>query len=220
MSRQRAKRPVRNPFVVTLAAATALLTPGCGARVDGAPTGDTKKEQSSECPAAEPTHLAPCSGDLSCNYGDCGGSATTTAHCESGHWQVMRSSCNPPPPDWCPPSAPASGSSCFSEGQWCEYMDRCVPSGQVSFTCKSGRWQGSFMTPTAACPTTPPVDGTSCAECAGRYPETCVYEYCGTYPSREAICNPVTKTWSTRWSSCNPPPPDVDAGTPEPDPAP
>jgi hypothetical protein len=57
------------------------------------------------CPKAEPTEGASCLcgvhsyGD--CDYGDCSGAPTTTARCDkaTGKWTVLRSTCNPPPPD-------------------------------------------------------------------------------------------------------------------------
>jgi len=212
MSRTRAKRSVRSPFVVTLAAAATIVAAGCGARVDGVTSDAGADTQPIECPSSEPSNGGACSGEMSCSYGNCYGMATTTAQCRNGEWQVMNLSCNPPPPE-CPRTEPAVGSACRYYGPGsCNYPDRCLSGAMKSFSCISGTWTSEMAPVLAACPTTPPVEGSSCADCAGRYPSTCVYEWCGSYPSRESKCDPVTKTWSTRWASCNPPPPDVDGG--------
>jgi hypothetical protein len=212
MSRPRAKRPVRTPFVVTLAAAATILAPACGGRVDGAPTTDAgdDTQQPAGCPTSTPNQGESCSGDISCMYepNSCG--FGTTATCQGGQWSVMRMSCNPPPPTpSCPATEPEPGSPCWQQlPGGCTYADRCLPGQTVVSYCDNGQWSSSFVEMLVACPSTAPVDGTSCAECAGRYPSSCAYEYCGMYPSREAQCDPITKTWRTLWTSCNPPPPD------------
>lgn len=227
-----AKRPVRSPFVVTLAAAAALLTPGCGARVDGG-AGPGPVDPQPECPATTPVHGSTCSGELSCNYADtfCGSSAGTTAFCESGKWSVASATCNPPPPD-CPYEEPTAGSACgYWGGRDCTYPDRCRSGfdSKNSYVCEDGKWAVRLGHAYAWCPPTQPVDGTSCADCAAHITGSCVYEYCGSTPSRESSCDPITRTWRSLALSCNPPPPDAgpdydapwgeDAGTP-PEPAP
>jgi hypothetical protein len=205
---------------MTLAAAAALLAPGCGARVDGVTSDagtDAPQPQPSGCPSSEPANGASCSSEITCNYGNCYGTPTTTAMCRNGEWQVIEATCNPPPPE-CPRTEPDPSAPCSFFGSGCTYPDRCLPGATKKYTCSGAKWLVEISTVIAACPTTPPLDGASCADCAGRYPDTCVYEYCGSYPSREAICNPVTKTWSSRWSSCNPPPPwDSGPGPEDPD---
>lgn len=58
------------------------------------------------CPATAPDQGASCfacRGDYphECDYGDCDGRPTTQATCDRTtlQWQILRSSCNPPPPN-------------------------------------------------------------------------------------------------------------------------
>lgn len=57
------------------------------------------------CPTTAPTNGSPCTCGThffgNCNYGDCGGTPTTEAKCDTttGKWNVMISTCNPPAPD-------------------------------------------------------------------------------------------------------------------------
>jgi hypothetical protein len=55
----------------------------------------------SACPATRPVHGSSCGGCAAhCTYGDCYGTPTIDALCDAttGTWQVVETSCNPPPP--------------------------------------------------------------------------------------------------------------------------
>jgi len=126
--------------------------------------------------------------------------------------------CNPPPTAECPAQRPVGGAACGNTGLRCPYVDDCSVTGNTSYLCSNGAWlredPGGPVT-TLACPPKAPLSGTSCFACRGEYPKECDYEYCGSYPTKQASCDPTTQLWQLIQSTCNPPPPPpVDAGGP------
>jgi hypothetical protein len=137
------------------------------------------------------------------------------ASCSGGHFELGGHSCNPPAPD-CPASRPTPGASCYGYGP-CGYTDTCVdsPTGASteSFVCTAGTWRSMVEDYVAKCPKTPPVDGSSCA-CGAHFYGECGYGDCYGSPTTIARCDPTSGRWSVLPSTCNPPPPDADAGPP------
>ncbi|EYF00377.1 outer membrane autotransporter barrel domain protein [Chondromyces apiculatus DSM 436] len=113
---EKKRRALQAPFVVTVAAASALLVPlvpGCGASASGQCSGGECTPQGPPteegCPAKPPAGGAPCVGaGQYCSYPRETSCPEVGARCEAdGTWHVMDfrgQSCNPPPPP--PPSNP------------------------------------------------------------------------------------------------------------------
>jgi hypothetical protein len=66
------------------------------------------------CPVDLPPQGTPCSlpADMMCNYETHPCCPPKSARCASGVWEILISTCNPPPPPPCPVDPPAPGSSC------------------------------------------------------------------------------------------------------------
>jgi hypothetical protein len=227
------RKPVRAPFVVTIAV---LATAACGGQVsagdpaDGGTTTETAPPDTptnpqpipTTCPAAKPIEGTDCALPAEsnyCGYGDCSTGGEDSWTCETGKWRnVGRSSCNPPPPE-CPSTEPTEGAPCDTYG-WggCYYADLCparpadAPSG-ASYQCMGGAWTKTAFGEDyeLACPTATPAQGDAC-ECAGHYPSACSYGDCYGTPTITARCDAATRTWSVAMLTCNPPPPELDAG--------
>src|SRR5436305_1154893 len=106
-------RPLRPPFLVTVAALAGALVPGCG----GAETSDaTGPDGAANCPATEPANGSSCAtaGQV-CEYPFCA-SLSTQVKCVDGKWtQQTFGSCNTPPPvSQCPLGEPEAGTDCFA----------------------------------------------------------------------------------------------------------
>ncbi len=222
--------PLRAPFLVTVTAVAATFSSACGSSGGAAGavttdsgTSDTDTSETSnpaECPDALPSYGAACSKVMTCFYGPvdaCGN--RNGAACDGERWTFIGGTCNPPPPD-CPPEPPILGSACDTYG-WggCSYPDKCgVEEGWLSYMCVSGRWGFANPGPDSACPAAEPVPGTDCRTCLGRLPETgCKYwsTDCPGVPLESyAFCDTKTGKWTVSISTCNPPPPDADAGSP------
>jgi len=65
----------------------------------------------------------------------------------------------------------------------------------------AGQSDGGDTTATSSCPAAAPISGSDC-DYAG---PPCDYDYCGTIPTRVAVCN--DGAWAVSLTSCNPPPP-------------
>jgi hypothetical protein len=205
------KKPMRPAFVATVATAAATLI-ACGG----------KAEDSGITPViTNPPPVATCddntqAGDT-CRSGEgsiCSVAAGTLV-CSGGRWFRQEVSTNPPPAYLlCAPKT-REGDPC-SEQSYCEMTDTCpsrpatAPS-QKAFSCVGGKWTRSSASYIVACPAQRPVDGTSCASCAGSWPAQC--EYTPSCPST-ARCSEKTGLWEVSILACNPPPPDagVDGG--------
>lgn len=163
-----ARRSLRASFVVTLAS-SALVGVGCGSTVVQVPTpqGDAGADVDvgtdaelprpdlgnpppdlpdatpASCPPTVPSGACDPSLSRTCSYGDCLGRPTTEARCVGGMWEVVVSTCNPPPPDAgpppCPTAAPPTGAACDAEGQTCTW-GTCPPSSVSFGMCSGGRW--------------------------------------------------------------------------------
>src|SRR5437868_6790930 len=105
-------RPLRPPFLVTVAALAGALVPVCG----GAETSDaTGPDGAANCPATEPANGSSCAtaGQV-CEYPWCG-SLSMQVTCVAGKWSVSGGGCNPPAPiPQCPASEPEPGTNCFN----------------------------------------------------------------------------------------------------------
>jgi hypothetical protein len=177
-----ARRTLRASFVVTVASG-ALVGLGCSSTVTPTPDGQVQGDANppsdvlqidisnpplgvdvpdaaiASCPAATPMSGSACDPSLSrtCSYGDCLGRPTIEARCAGGVWQVLESSCNPPPPDAgpppevCPATAPTPDSPCTYTGPGCTY-GMCPPSSTTFAMCVSGRWSVGIAT------CNPPID--------------------------------------------------------------
>ncbi|MBL8721931.1 MAG: hypothetical protein JNL79_38460 [Myxococcales bacterium] len=211
----RPRKPFRSPFVVT--AALAVLGAGCGSRVESTPTDGGVDGPGPGCPGSLPTRGEACIGTTTCSYNPCG---TQVATCTAGRWELMEGSCNPPPPS-CPPELPAVGDPCGPANTGfggCSWADPCG-TVRIAMYCDGRQWRGSGAPlPGATCPATLPPDGTSCAACVGRWPDRCEYSagLCGSIPMTTlSFCDATTKLWRNAVTTCNPPPPPIDAGPAE-----
>lgn len=223
-----ARKPVRSPFVVTVA----VMAAACGGQVspDHSATGhsatgdagaDTEAHADAPpektCPSARPEVGSACRVDpsLFCEFGSCSpGSYPVVMSCEGSTWRESgRSSCNPPPPE-CPP-IPYEGAPCKAGWGDCGYPDKCeskpadAPSYR-SWQCVGDRLVRRDTTTdyVVACPALAPRNGDPCA-CAGHYAGPCSYGDCYGVPTATARCDERTMTWIVGVSSCNPPPPDA-----------
>ncbi|MBX3258251.1 MAG: hypothetical protein KIS78_06260 [Labilithrix sp.] len=100
------------------------------------------------CPAEEPVSGSHCFVDPAetCGYRDCNGVPSVTAKCKGYVWEVAEMSCNPPPPESCPPSAPAEGAPCDVEPtETCEYGD-CYGVATITAVCNEQKtWEVAEM---------------------------------------------------------------------------
>lgn len=126
--------------------------------------------------------------------------------------------CNPPPQDLeCPADVPAQGEACLT-AEVCTYGQDdgpgCPPEVHTA-DCADGVWLVVTATatcnppaPDLECPPEVPDVGTPCETT-----DSCWYgEPCGAEPEYSVTCQ--AGQWSVQpiRSSCNPPPPDADAG--------
>lgn len=144
MAKQKKRRAPRAPFIVTVAATSAVALaalPGCGASVS------TSAGEPGECPEVMPSAGSSCAVEgQSCSYGS--GGCPADMSCEGGVWEWDTGlSCNPPPPDECPVSAPNNGDPCFNTGLSCPYTidDGCGPIDTTA-SCQGGVWSVGIST--------------------------------------------------------------------------
>lgn len=228
-----AKR-IRKPFVMTIAA----LAVGCGAKFEMGSASDADVSDTGvisdtglvdggpSCPTSSPpSEGSACTTEgAACYYPRCAPpsyQSDINMRCESGIWQRgSEASCNPPPPpsEPCPATEPKVGGTCTRTpyGPACRYADTCPSNptdyGFNDYTCEGATWRRTSPAYVVSCPTAAPVDGSAC-ECAGHLKTTsCNYGDCGGVATIHAVCNEATKKWSVIESTCNPPPPDFDAG--------
>jgi hypothetical protein len=135
-----------------------------------------------------------------CSYEFCGRPGDMRFVCTGGRWTMQSvGSCNPPPPQMCPPSEPMLGSACFvSPIMYCTYSTCCPQSH--AYACNGGIWgrpegadAGACVAPPPACPADPPLDG---APCCFNAPMTgsCMYACratpdAGGFSSADASCD-------------------------------
>lgn len=135
-------RPRRS--LITTFASTVAATVAAGAAIP------PMVACSDACPEAAPQQGDSCSGEATCDYGDCYGSPTTTAACRGGEWSVSEVSCNPPAPGPtydaaadastpCPATPPPEGEPCVGTAS-CEY-GMCDSMGSPRASCTNGAWR-------------------------------------------------------------------------------
>lgn len=117
--------------------------------------------QPAACPADEPSGGAPCSGSLSCDYGDCLGSPTLTADCIDGQCELGYWSCNPPSPSECPETPPNSGDWCYGDVE-CQWGEWCGEDIVIQAACESDEawlvWEELPGPDDCSTPGPPPLD--------------------------------------------------------------
>lgn len=222
-----ARKPVRSPFVVTVAVLGATLT-ACGGQVSPDPNatadtgGDTEVQPDTElpflktCPSVRPATGSACrvESTLTCDYGMCSDSALMQCSPDTSTWKNLGGvSCNPPPPVC--PEVPFEGAPCKPGRGDCAYPDKCearppdAPSMRY-WACSGDRLVSRDITTdyVVACPAAAPRHGDPCT-CAGHYPGPCSYGDCFGSPTISATCDERTMTWSVAERSCNPPAPDA-----------
>ncbi len=214
------RKPLRAPFVVTVAAAVApaaaavaVSATGCsGAIVTyNPPPPDAGVD---ECPTTAPAYGAACnlSSTVTCDYGPC-----AVMRCaDTKTWQSA-SSCNPPPPRQCPATAPQVGTTCYPQSipsTGCTFGpdgNLCMASATTFFCdAKSGIWSSSSK-PT--CPGLPAAVGAACGGlCPTTFDTSCTYRASGTLSECEIDRMCTGGKWVDSSPTCNPPPPPRDAG--------
>lgn len=194
------RKAPRAPFIVTVAA---ILLPGCGPAV-------TSNPPFLDCPDAPPAAGDACDAGLTCSYLPCEEEYVCN---DSGQWESVIVSCNPPPPAECPESIPLQNDNCPEEGMSCTYPDEC--GGELTATCAGfgdlPQWDVDIAPPCnpPACPAELPNQGDACAV----PDQLCSYEV-------DIGCGPQTMTATCdggAWlidsgPTCNPPPPSPCSG--------
>jgi hypothetical protein len=160
---KQARRAVpRAPFVVTV---TLLAAGACGGKAfddtgaggssgsgSGGSSGNSGAGGSGGggaqpgCPPTTPAIGAPCVDGTVCSYSNGPCCPPTETRCVERKWQVLVSTCNPPPPRPCPDTPPLEGSSCgpvsdcSSSFQFCSW-DTCGDGApDVTATCSDAVW--------------------------------------------------------------------------------
>ena len=226
------KQALLTPFVVcAVIAGVAASTVGCDGKAHGTDLyggtsggatssigstsgGDPSPDRT--CTSqTQPGDGCPRAGEGTCysGYG--------TLLCVDGQWGIDPTTIDyppPPPRPSCPPYEPAEGQACSSPRTGCSYDDACADRpngsrGSRSWLCNGygGTWQRQdpYL---ARCPSVRPVNGASCADCAGSYPAQCTYfDGSGCGPAI-VTCDPKTQSWSRIVTPCPPPPLDAGAG--------
>jgi hypothetical protein len=149
------RRPLRPPFLITVATLAGAIAPACGGSVTTNGTGNTGG-------SAGMTTGSTSTGTTTTGMGTTG----TTGGAGGG------------PNEDCPISQPTNGSSCATEGQRCTYP-YCGRPNDLQFTCTGGRWSmqptGTCNPPPPMCPTVEPTVGSPCSPVPGpcAYTSTC-----------------------------------------------
>src|SRR5258708_37256923 len=147
------KRPLRQPFLVTVAALAGALVPGCGGAVS---------TDAAACPAQQPTNGSSCatSGQV-CEYPWCG-SLSAQVKCVAGKWSPQTfGGCNPPAPvPQCPSTEPKAGTDCFAwTPQPCSYPNASL--GTNDYVCSGSKWTKNEPTIDAGSDVSAAPDGAS-----------------------------------------------------------
>jgi hypothetical protein len=181
------KRPLRPPFLITVATLAGALGPACGGAVSTDGSGTAGGSAGSDPGTTSTTTSA--GGATGMTTGVTTGVTTGTTGTGGG-------GAGGGPNVMCPSVMPVGGSSCATPAQSCTYP-YCFPGNTVTYTCVAGRWQSpNFGTcnppPPAPCPATEPAAGTSCLNTTLQvcsYPDTCCGVWRGT---RDYRCNGST----------------------------
>ncbi|AKT39327.1 hypothetical protein [Chondromyces crocatus] len=178
MKQPKKRRAPRAPFIVTVAATSALALPllaGCSSSVksDECPPGaECNPPEVEVCPEEVPNDGAPCSYEaLHCEYPPGDWCPTAVATCtDEGTWDVEdrgRVVCNPPEIRLCPDELPVEGAPCSHVALHCDYPPHLSCPDQVAACTEGGTWEVNDMTDvTCNPPPVPPCDLlTTAAEC-------------------------------------------------------
>ncbi|MFT3769771.1 MAG: hypothetical protein QM820_30405 [Minicystis sp.] len=159
------------------------------------------------CPESLPPEGGACSVEnLVCGQLDeCGHGPQ--AVCKGGSWEIdyhdpgPTDCCGVSCPPACPDEQPDDAAPCSSEGAQCSYTNSSCAEAGADATCVSGVWHVSQYGPACQpfCPTTRPVEGTSCDGC-------CLQDHCNFLdesgcPAAFSCTNGV---WVSEPSSCAP----------------
>jgi hypothetical protein len=151
MPSKRNRKPLRSPFVTTVAIASAALmtvAAGCTSTVaftdDSCDFGDPGCTEA--CPSAKPSHGSACTqnGQSCADYGRCGDGFVT---CSAGAWkqEPHRGDCPLPPPDPCPTALPTHGTPCqydYLRPYTCDgYRDELCDLPVTALCALDGIWQ-------------------------------------------------------------------------------
>ena len=165
------------------------------------------------CPASAPLQGSACATAETCYYGpNCDTRPTRTARCSNARWDIIESTCNPPPIA-CPDAAPAEDATCspgFGVSR-CNYGS-CDGGAELTYECSAScnaltqecsasTWKVAARCGTQVCPRDKPLKDTACFHPPGA---TCGYDLCSGAPSSIATC--TSNGWSISQVSCNPPP--------------
>jgi hypothetical protein len=188
----------KRAVVATISLAAPLAPLACGSTVT------TSNPPGPECPAETPASGSACAGGLSCFYPSPDGCDDREATCVDGVWQVGwgGSTCNPPPPPWCPELLPAHGESCYGPID-CTYQDECGQNVTASCGGESATWTVNDVVscnPPPPCPAELPENNSLCdfeTSCA-----VAVDSACGVLMAT-ATCA-VAEDGSLRWEVAAP----------------
>src|SRR5579859_839957 len=179
------KRPLRPPFLVTVATIVGAVAPGCGGAVSTENAGGSAGSD----PGSTTTSAGGASG-VTTGMTTAVTTGTTTGTGAGGNGAGGTSSMG------CPMSPPTNGMFCPVPGQMCVYPF-CGRPADLRFTCVGGSWQeqatGSCNPPPPQpCPMTEPLAGSSCMNftlqvCS--YADVCCNVTRGT---RDYRCNGIT----------------------------
>lgn len=100
------------------------------------------------CPDALPTNGETCWVDPAewCSFSNGPCCPATQARCVGYVWEVLYTSCNPPPPEPCPAVPPDEGAPCGTAdpcGATYQYCDYCASDATVA-VCENGVWVRQF----------------------------------------------------------------------------
>ena len=185
------KRPLRPPFLITVATLAGALGPACGGAVSTDGSGNAGGSAGSDPGTTSTTTSVGGSTGVTT-----GVSTSVTTGVTTGTTGTGGGGAGGGPNVMCPASMPVGGSSCAASGQSCTYP-YCFPGQTVTYTCVGGRWQSPPIgscnpPPPMPCPATEPAAGTSCINTTLQvcsYPDICCGVWRGT---RDYRCNGST----------------------------
>ena len=104
------------------------------------------------CPTTMSGAGASCATGTVCTYPNGPCCPASEARCVDGQWQILSSSCNPPPPMACPAVPPVAGSDCgpvdpCGASQYLDCTWGTCPNGlsQTTARCDGNVWQVSYQ---------------------------------------------------------------------------
>jgi hypothetical protein len=168
------KRPLRPPFLITVATLAGALGPACGGAVSTDGSGNPGGSAGSDPGTTSTTTSA--GGATGVTTGQ---STSVTTGVTTGTTGTGGGAAGGGPNVMCPAVMPVGGSSCATSGLSCAYP-YCFPGNTVTYTCVGGRWQSPPIStcnppPPLPCPATEPVVGATCFDSTPNTLETCAY---------------------------------------------